>query len=68
MGSEIDGTLANDFLVMSQRDKHVAKGHSGKHPEYVSRNASNAVTGEPLQITLDSGVGSASGHRDRNAM
>lgn len=52
VGSEIDGALANDFLVMAERDKHGVKGHSGKHPQYVIRNASNADTGEPLQVTL----------------
>jgi len=52
VGSEIDGALANDFLVMCRRDKHGARGHSGEHPEYVVRKASDAVTGEPLQITL----------------
>ena len=52
VGSEIDGALANDFLVKGQRDKHGARGHSGKHPEYVVRNASDAVTGETLQVTL----------------
>jgi hypothetical protein len=52
VGSEIDGALANDFLIISQRDEHGVKGHSGKHPEYVCRNASDAVTGEPLQVTL----------------
>lgn len=52
VGSEIDGALANDFLVMAERDKHRVKGHSGKHPEYVIRNASNADTGEPLRVTL----------------
>jgi hypothetical protein len=52
VGTDIDGALANDFLVISQRDKHGVKGHRGKHPEYVSRSASNAVTGEPLQVTL----------------
>jgi hypothetical protein len=52
IGSEIDGSLANDFLIMAERDKHGAKGHSGKHPEYVIRNASNADTGEPLHVTL----------------
>ena len=52
IGSEIDGALANDFLVMSQRDKHGVRGHSRKHPEFVTRNASDAVTGEPLQVTL----------------
>jgi len=52
VGSEIDGALANDFLVKCQRDKHGARGHSGEHPEYVIRNASDALTGEPLQVTL----------------
>jgi hypothetical protein len=52
VGSEIDGALANDFLVMSKRDKHGAKGHSKKHPENVFPNASNADTGEPLHVTL----------------
>ena len=52
IGSEIDGALANDFLVMTKRDKHGAKGHSKKHPENVFPNASNAETGEPLRVTL----------------
>jgi hypothetical protein len=52
VGSEIDGALANDFLVMSKRDKHGAKGHSKKHPENVFPNASNAETGETLHVTL----------------
>lgn len=52
VGSAIDGALANDFLVMSKRDKHGAKGHSKKHPESVFPNASNADTGEPLHVTL----------------
>jgi len=52
VGSEIDGALANDFLVKSKRDKHGAKGHSKKYPENVFPNASNADTGEPLHVTL----------------
>ena len=52
VGSEIDGALANDFLVMSKRDKHGAKGHSKKHPENVFPNGSNADTGEPLHVTF----------------
>jgi hypothetical protein len=52
VGSEIDGTLANDFLVKSKRDKHGVRGHSRKHPENVDPNASNAETGEPLHVTL----------------
>lgn len=52
IGSEIDGALANDFLVRSTRDKHGVKGHSKRHPENVFPNASNAETGEPLHVTL----------------
>ena len=52
IGSEIDGALANDFLVMAKRDKHLVKGHSGKEPEFVTRKASDAETGAPLKVTL----------------
>lgn len=52
LGSEIDGRLANDFLVMCDRDEHGVRGHTRKHPEYVVRNASDTRTGEPLQVTL----------------
>lgn len=52
VGSEIDGALANDFLVRSKRDKHGVKGHSKKHPENVFPNASNAETGEMLHVTF----------------
>jgi hypothetical protein len=52
VGSEIDGALANDFLVMSKRDKHGVKGHSKKHPQNVIPNAKNAETGEPLHVTM----------------
>lgn len=52
VGSEIDGALANDFLVMTKRDKHLVKGHSGREPEYVATNASDAETGAPLRVTV----------------
>jgi hypothetical protein len=52
IGSEIDGALANDFLVMAKRDKHLVKGHSRIEPEYVARNASDAETGAPLRVTM----------------
>jgi hypothetical protein len=52
IGSEIDGALANDFLVMAKRDKHLVKGHSGKEPEFVTRKATDAETGAPLKVTL----------------
>ena len=52
IGSEIDGALANDFLVMAKRDKHLVKGHSRKEPQFVTRKASDADTGAPLKVTL----------------
>jgi hypothetical protein len=52
IGSEIDGALANDFLVMTKRDKRLVKGHSGGEPEYVATNASDAETGAPLRVTM----------------
>ena len=52
VGSAIDGALANDFLVMSKRDKHGAQGHTGKHPQYVIPNGKNVETGEPLHVTM----------------
>lgn len=52
IGSEIDGALANDFLVMAKRDKHLVKGHNRTEPEYVATNASDAETGAPLRVTM----------------
>ena len=52
VGSEIDGALANDFLVMSKRDKYGATGQTRKHPQNVIPHGKNAVTGEPLHVTM----------------
>jgi hypothetical protein len=52
VGSEIDGALANDFLVKLKRDEHGVKGHSGKASGYVISNAADAQTGEPLRVTM----------------
>ena len=52
VGSEIDGALANDYLVKSKRDKYLVKGHSRIEPEYVATNATDAETGAPLRVTM----------------
>lgn len=52
VGSEVDGALANDFLVMTKRDKYNVKGHSGQEPVFVVKNSSDLCTGQPLQVSL----------------
>ncbi len=53
VGSEIDGALANDFLTLSKRNKYDIRGHSGKRPLHIVKNARNAETLAPLQVHLD---------------
>lgn len=53
VGSEIDGAMAKDFLVIGKRNKHDIRGHSGKRPLHIVRNAHDADTLTPLQIHLD---------------
>jgi hypothetical protein len=52
VGSRVDGILANDFLIMSLRDKYRAKGHNRQDPEFVCTHASDALTGDSLRVTL----------------
>jgi hypothetical protein len=51
-GSKLDGALANDFLVVTKRDRYAVKGHSDKEPVFVDRNSSDPETGKPLQVSL----------------
>jgi hypothetical protein len=51
-GSKLDGALANDFLVMTNRDKYGVTGHSGTHPVFI-RNSSDPNTGKPLKVYFD---------------
>lgn len=53
VGTEIDGALANDFLTLSKRNRHDIRGHNGKRPLHIVKNAHNAETGDPLQVHLD---------------
>lgn len=52
LGSKIDGELANDFLVLFQREKFEAKGHSNRMPAPVVKKAKDADTGRPIQVTF----------------
>jgi hypothetical protein len=53
VGSKIDGAMANDFFILNRRNKHATKGHSGKHPIFVARNARGMSSNRPLQMHLD---------------
>ncbi len=52
LGRELDGALANDFLVALRRSEYGARGHSGKEPWAISRNASHGNEGRPAQVHL----------------
>lgn len=49
VGHDIDGPLANDFLLSQRRAQYDARGHSGKEPEFVVKKAYDADSGAPLQ-------------------
>ena len=53
LGSEIDGAIANDFLILTRRNKFDVKGHSRKSPVFVAKRSRDADTGAPLQVHLD---------------
>ena len=52
LGRELDGALANDFLVALRRSEYGARGHSGKEPWAISRNASHGNEARPAQVHL----------------
>jgi hypothetical protein len=54
VGSEIDGRLANELLILKKRAEYDARGHSGKAPEPVVKKATDLETGRPLQVTMGS--------------
>ncbi|MDE1239723.1 hypothetical protein [Vibrio aestuarianus] len=49
IGSKVDGKLANDFLVLFERDKAGALGHSKKHPTPTVKHAT-LTDGTPVQV------------------
>ena len=52
LGRELDGALANDFLVALRRSEYGARGHSRKDPWAISRNASHGDEARPAQVQL----------------
>lgn len=51
VGSKVDGAVANDFLMLFNRDRANAKGHSRTQPQPVARRAT-LIDGSPAQITF----------------
>jgi hypothetical protein len=49
--SKIDAGLANDFIVLFDRDRAKAKGHSGTHPEPVAKRV-RLEDGTPVQAVF----------------
>lgn len=56
LGTKVDGKLANDFLVLFERDKSGAVGHSKKEPRPVVKSA-KMEDGTPIQVTFSSKEG-----------
>jgi hypothetical protein len=52
IGSSIDAAMAEDFLVKTKRDRFNVRGHSGKEPVFVVKQAKN-TDGLPLQVALN---------------
>lgn len=52
LGSQIDGKMAGDFLVMLRRRHHDARGHSGRVPVPVLKNAQLEESGRPVQVSF----------------
>ena len=51
IASNIDSGLANDFLLLFDRDRQKAIGHSGTHPEPRVKKAT-LDDGSPIQVTF----------------
>ena len=52
-GSDIDGVLANDPLLLMLRDRYDVRGHSRKRPVFSDGRGRHVATGEPLHVALD---------------
>ena len=52
LGSELDGKLANEFLMAIRRTEYDARGHSGKEPWATIKQASYGDDARPAQVHL----------------
>lgn len=59
VGAEIDGALANDFMIAMKRQEFDAIGHSKKRPAVVVKNSRIEDTGKQVQVSLDRKTGMA---------
>lgn len=53
LGSEIDGKLANDFILRAGRSKNNCLGHSRKKDIHPKMIAVDQASGNPVQVTFD---------------
>ena len=57
LGSKIDGKLANDFLIILDRKRNDARGHSNKPVQAIWKKSRFDETNKPVQVKLtDNGV------------
>jgi hypothetical protein len=52
VGSTIDGTMANDFLMSFRRRQFGTRGHSKKEPYPSARNSKLSDTNKPVQVAF----------------
>jgi hypothetical protein len=49
-GSELEGAMANDFLIAMERTRYDARGHSGRRPVALAKHARYGPGGRPAQV------------------
>lgn len=49
-GSEIDGDMANDFLILLRRSDFDARGHSNKKPKVIAKKSIMGKDNRPVQL------------------
>lgn len=52
IGSDIDGAIANDFLMLFPRREYDARGHSNKEPFPLAKNSRLISSGKPVQVAF----------------
>lgn len=57
IGSDIDGDLANDFLVLFRRRNFDARGHSKKKPKVIVKKSSMEGENRPVQVEFSENEG-----------
>ena len=57
LGAAIDGALANEFFVALRRSEYRARGHSGKEPWAIAKNATYGESNLPAQLRIHRKLG-----------